>query len=113
MADETQHEPPNPRGRRKTDRKLPTPRPGQTMWVVLGFLLLLALAQTFFVSMQSGETIGYSQFKAAVREGRVQEVTVAEDRVRGAYKKQGDEKPKLFTAVRIEDPKLIEDLEKH
>ena len=111
MADETPNVPPNPRGRRKTDRKLPTPRPGQTMWVVLGFLLMLALGQMFFVSMQTGETIAYSEFKAAVREGRVQDVTVAEDRIRGTYKVTGNEKPKPFNAVRIEDPKLIEELE--
>src|SRR5262249_17573602 len=56
------------------------------------------------------ETISYSQFKGLVRSGGVQEVTVAEDRVRGTYK---DAKAALhtFTAVRIEDPKLIEDLE--
>src|SRR5687767_3870283 len=110
MADDTQT-PPNPRGRRKTDRRMPTPRPGQTMWVVLGFLLMLALGQMFFVSLQTGETIAYSEFKAAVRDGRVQDVTVAEDRIRGTFKAKGNEKPKPFSAVRIEDPKLIEELE--
>ena len=112
MADET-NVPPNPRGgRRKSDRRL-TPRPGQTLWVVFGFLLMLALGQALFFTMQSGETISYSDFKAAVRAGKVQEVTVALDRVRGQLKAEGDKKARPFTAVRIEDPKLIEELEKY
>ena len=114
MADETPNAPPNPRGRRKTDRRLPTrPGAGQTVWLVLGFLLMLALGQAFFFSMQSGETIAYSDFKAAVRDGRVQEVTVAEDRVRGVLKAEGNAKARPFTAIRVEDPKLVEDLERH
>jgi cell division protease FtsH len=82
------------------------------MWYVLGFLVLLALGQAFFYTMQSNEAISYSEFKQAVRDGRVQEVTVAQDRVRGTLKAppQGT---RPFTAVRIEDPKLLEDLERH
>jgi cell division protease FtsH len=82
------------------------------MWYVLGFLLLLALGQAFFFSIQSGRTVPYSDFKTMVRDGRVQEVTVAEDRVRGMLKTAPEGQPKAFTTVRIEDPKLIEDLEK-
>jgi cell division protease FtsH len=80
------------------------------MWYVLGFLLLLALGQAFFFSLQSGETIPYSTFKQFVRDGKVQEVAVAEDRVHGTLKDAA--KPRPFSAVRIEDPKLLEELEK-
>ena len=80
------------------------------MWYVLGFLLLLALGQAFFVSVQSGETLSYSDFKKAVREHQVQEVTVADDRIRGTLKSD-TAKPRNFSAIRIEDPKLMEDLE--
>jgi cell division protease FtsH len=83
------------------------------MWYVLGFLLLLLLAQAFFFSMQSGETLPYSEFKALVRQGKVQEVTVAEDRVRGILRAEGSERGRPFTAIRIEDPKLVEELEQH
>ena len=108
MAEET----PKPaKSRRTSDRRLP-PRtgPGSAMWYVLGFLLLLALGQAFFFSLQSGETIPYSTFKQLVRDGKVQEVAVAEDRVHGTLKDAA--KPRPFSAVRIEDPKLLEDLEK-
>jgi cell division protease FtsH len=113
MADETPGKPPNPRGRRAGDRRL-TPRsgPASAMWYVLGFLLLLALGQAFFFSMQSGQAIPYSDFKRFVREGQVQEVVVGEDQIRGKLKPLSDGQPRPFTTVPIEDPKLIEELEK-
>jgi cell division protease FtsH len=82
------------------------------MWYVLGFLLLLAVGQAFFFSIQSRDTIPYSEFKTRVREGKVQDVVVAEDRVRGTLKTD-DGKGRPFVAVRIEDPKLLEELEKY
>jgi cell division protease FtsH len=112
--DETSSKTPNPRARRGGDRRLPTrPPAGSAMWYVLGFLLLAALGQAFFLSLQSGDQIGYSEFKTRVRENKVAEVTVAEDRIHGTFKPEGGAKPKPFVAVRIEDPKLVEDLEQH
>ena len=107
MAEDT----PTPKSRR-ADRRLP-PRtgPGSATWYVLGLLLVLALGQAFFFSLQSGETVSYSAFKQFVRDGKVQEVAVAEDRVHGTLKDPAA-KPRPFSAVRIEDPKLVEDLEK-
>ena len=89
------------------------PRPGSAMWYVLGFLVLLALGQAFLYSIQSRNTVSYSDFKNRVREGRVQEVFVGEDRVRGLLKGTSDPRTRSFTAVRIEDPKLLEDLERY
>ena len=66
MADQTPPKIPNPRGKKPGDRRL-TPRtgPSSAMWYVLGFLLLLALANAFFFSLQSGQTLSYSDFKSA------------------------------------------------
>jgi cell division protease FtsH len=89
------------------------PRPGSAMWYVLGFLVLLALGQAFLYSIQSRNTVSYSDFKNRVREGRVQEVFVGEDRVRGLLKGTSDPRTRSFTAVRIEDPKLLVDLERY
>jgi cell division protease FtsH len=112
MADAPVEKTPNPRGRRSGDRRLPgRPAPGTTMWYVLGFILVLALAQLVFLSIQSGDTIAYSEFKRLLREGQVQEVTVAEDRIRGALKPGSDGKARPFTTVRIDDPKLVEELD--
>ena len=114
MAEEKPETPPNPRGQRKGDRRVMVrPGPGQAMWLGLGVLLMLALGQAVFLSVQSGQTLSYSEFKEAVRSGRVQEVTVATETVHGLLKPEDGGKPKPFTAVRIEDPKLVEELDAH
>jgi cell division protease FtsH len=110
MVNEQQSKLPNPRGRRPRDRRLPArPGAGSAIWYVLGFFLLLAIGQAFFYSMQTGDTISYSEFKSHVREGRVQEVTISEEHIRGQLKIQGGA-TRPFMAVRVEDPKLVEDL---
>ena len=112
MSEETPAKPPNPRGRRTGDRRLPVRPSGFAMWYVLGFLVLAALGQALFFSLRSGQQISYSEFRAHVRANQVQEVTVAEDHVYGLLRTD-DGKGKPFTAVRIEDPKLLEELEQH
>jgi cell division protease FtsH len=114
MADRKAPSPPNPRGgRRRGERLRGAPPGGSAAWYVLAFLILVAIVQAVFFSLQSGRTIQYSEFKSLVRAGKVQEVVVAEDRVSGTLK-QADEKGRAaFVAVRIEDPKLLEDLDRH
>jgi len=113
MADQTSSKVPNPRGKKPGERRLsPRPGPSSAMWYVLGFLLLLALGNAFFFSLQSGQTVSYSQFKGLVRDGKVQEVTVAEDRIRGQLKQPPEKGSRNFTVVPIEDPSLVAELEK-
>jgi len=83
------------------------------VWYVLAFLLLLALVQAFFFTLRSGRTISYSEFKTLVRDGKVQEVVVAEDRVRGMLKTAESDAGRSFVAIRIEDPQLLPELDKH
>jgi len=105
---------PPAKNRRAGERRTgPRAAPGGAVWYVLGFLVLLAVAQGFFYQLQAGETISYSEFKALVREDKVQEVTLSEDRLHGTLKPVGTEKGKPFAAVRVTDPKLAEDLEAH
>ncbi len=106
---------PNPRGKRLgNERRLsPRPAPGTAIWYVLGFLMLFGIAQSVFLSTRAGETISYSDFKAHVRAGRVQEVTVGPESVHGTLKPEQGRPARPFSAVRIEDPKLVEELERH
>jgi cell division protease FtsH len=106
---------PPTRNRRSGDRRLsPRPGAGGAIWYVLGFMLLLALAQAFFYQVQGGETISYSDFKNYVRQDRVQEVTLSDERVRGLLKPDSSGgKAKPFSAVRVTDDKLPEELEQH
>ena len=111
MADE-QPPVPNPRGRRTGDRRPAARRPpGSAMWYVVGFLVLLAVAQAVFFSVQTGEAIPYSEFKRLVREGRVQALTLTPEYVRGTLQPSDGNQPRAFTTVRIEDPKLVEELD--
>jgi cell division protease FtsH len=105
---------PPSKNRRAAERRTgPRTPPGSAVWYVLAFLLLLAVAQAFFFQIQSGETIPYSEFKQLVRDGKVQEVTLSEERIRGVLKTPGAERGKPFTAIRVTDAKLPEELEAH
>jgi len=108
-------ETPRPQNRRSGERRTgPRTTPGGAVWYVLGFLLLLALAQAFFYQIQNGEQISYSDFKVLVRENKVQDVTLSDDRLHGTLKPVGNDKNgKPFSAIRVTDAKLPEDLEAH
>ena len=76
----------NPRDKRPVDRRplAPGGRPAGAIWYVLGFLLLMALAQAWFLSPSGGQ-VSYSDFKQAIRSGQVSEVVVGEQTIRGTY----------------------------
>jgi cell division protease FtsH len=95
-----------PQGGKKTS----APSRPTAIWWVLGALVLLALAQAYFLA-PSGRQIPYSEFKAFVRSGQVAEVSVGETTIRGQLKKADG--PTAFTTTRIEDPKLLEELDQH
>jgi cell division protease FtsH len=89
----------------------PGPRPGWSLWYGLGLLLLLGVAQMYFMT-PGGRTISYSEFKTFVRNGEVAEVTIGDQTLHGTLK-GGNANPSAqqFTATRVEDPKLAEELE--
>src|SRR5690349_4443293 len=100
----------NPRDKRKGERRmLGGGRPGGAVWYVLGFLMLMALAQTWFMT-PAGRPVSYSDFKQAVRAGQVAEVVVGEQTIRGTFKRETNGSLN-FNVNRIEDPKLLEELD--
>ncbi len=81
------------------------------MWYGLAFLLLLAMAQTYFL-VPAGRQIPYSEFKANLKQGKVAEATVGEQLIRGTLKPAApNATPEAFTTTRIEDPTLVSELE--
>jgi cell division protease FtsH len=106
----------NPRDPKPGERKSLTPmRPAFSLWYVLGMLLLLAIAQAWFMA-PPGESLPYSEFKALVRGGQVAEVTVGEATITGRLKQargEGRRATAQFVTTRIEDPRLLEELEAH
>jgi cell division protease FtsH len=99
----------NPRDKRPGDRRVFGAQRRSGIWYVLGALLLLALVQTWLLT-PNGKAITYSEFKQAVRNGLVAEVTVGEQTIIGEYKKESNGS-KAFSTTRIEDPKLLDDLD--
>ncbi len=100
----------NPRaGDRRGQRQLP-PRASSSLWYGLAFLLLLGLAQMYFLA-PAGRSVPYSEFKQMVKNGQVAEVTIGDQVIRGTLKDGANDKAKQFTTARVEDPKLSEELE--
>src|SRR6266487_2337122 len=98
----------NPRaGDRRGQRPL-APRPSSSLWYGLAFLLLLGLAQMYYLT-PTGRSIRYSEFKTLLKTGQVAEVTIGEQVIRGTLN-QGDDK-RQFTTTRVDDPKLTEELD--
>jgi cell division protease FtsH len=79
------------------------------LWWVLGVLTLLAIGQAYFLA-PAGRQVSYSEFKELVRSGQVAEVAVGDTIIRGTLKK-AESGATAFTTTRIEDPKLVEELD--
>src|SRR4051812_27544698 len=98
---------PGPRGERRAFPR----RPSGSMWYGVALLALLGVAQVYFL-VPAGRQIPYSEFKSLLKDGKIAEVTVAEETIRGSLKAQSTgNKPETFTATRIEDPALVSELE--
>jgi cell division protease FtsH len=83
------------------------------LWYAVVFLMVLAAGQMYFLT-PPGRAIPYSQFKAQLKSGNVDELTIGEQVIRGTLKtpltdSQGQ--VRQFTTTRVEDPKLVEELE--
>src|SRR5262245_8193037 len=106
----------SPRDRKPGERRtLSQQRPTFSIWYVLGLLLLLALAQAWFLT-PAGRQIPYSEFKTLVRNNQVLEATVSDQTINGKLREaqgEGRQRTDLFVTTRIEDPKLVEDLDAH
>jgi cell division protease FtsH len=73
-------------------------------------MLLLAWFQSYIGGQQT-EKISYSKFKQWARDGKVENLVVAPEKITGNVKdEKGPVKP--FETVRVEDPELVGQLEK-
>ena len=90
------------------ERRQQTSKP-TALWWVLGVLTLLAIGQAYFLA-PAGRQVSYSEFKELVRSGQVAEVAVGDTIIRGTLKK-AENGATAFTTTRIEDPKLVEELD--
>jgi cell division protease FtsH len=100
----------NPRGGDRRGGQRPLGRPGSSLWYGLAFLLILAVAQMYYLT-PGGRSIPYSEFKDLVKRGQVAEVTISDQVIRGTLKQADAKGNNQFTTTRVEDPKLTEELE--
>jgi hypothetical protein len=79
--------------------------------VAIGFLLVIQnvlFARPF-------EQLPYSDFKAALRQDRIEDVQISAHTMRGTLRPSTGEKspPLRFMTVRVDDPELVQELEAH
>ena len=83
----------SPRGRDRSGQRPIGPRPAASLWYGLAFLLLLGLAQMYYLA-PNGRPLPYSEFKTLLKNGQVAEVTIGEQSIRGTLKQAADNDPK-------------------
>jgi len=85
------------------------------VFIALWALMLIQIFVTPFLFLKPME-IPYSEFKAAVAAGKVEEVSIGSAVIHGRMKPDPSAPTKegrLFDTVRVEDPDLIRDLQAH
>jgi cell division protease FtsH len=95
---------------RQPRRRVPPRRPFSPIWfgaILFGLLLVVNAITTV---LHQGQTLDYSEFKSLLAQGQIVEVQLSKDSVSGKYQ-DGDGTQKTFTTVRVEDPKLAEQLD--
>ena len=91
----------------------PDARKRQIMiWYVLAAVMGVLLFQAFWASYSEVETIPYSEFETLLDQGKVADVTVGADSIRGTLKEPLPSGKREFFAVRV-DPQLAEKLASH
>jgi cell division protease FtsH len=91
-------------GRKQDQRKVHF-----SIWYFIAALLAIMWFQTLMTDQQANR-VSYSEFKQLVRTGKVETVTISPETVTATLKEaQGPNKS--ISAVRVEDPDLVKDLE--
>jgi cell division protease FtsH len=81
-------------------------------WYFVIAMIVIMLLQQWLLESRQVETVPYSEFQAMVREGRVAEVSVADQYIRGRLNEPlPDGRTQIF-ALRV-DPDLAQDLEQY
>ena len=114
MPTQPNSHPPNPRGDKRGGNRASTPPPAalRPLWIGLAFLAAVMVAQTLLLNVGEPQ-ISYSDFKERVRDGRVENVVITTQSIRGTTPDGSGEGLERFTVVRVDDPGLIEELEMH
>jgi cell division protease FtsH len=95
-------------------RRNPAPRPPRRIfspvWLIVSFFALFLLVNLVSSALREGKALEYSEFKSLLQQGRIVEVTLSDESIRGKYQ-DGDGNQQSFSTVHVDDPKLVEQLE--
>jgi cell division protease FtsH len=85
-----------------------------SIWYVFIAIWLMLLIQIFVTPLIGPKELAYTEFKKSVAEDKILEVAISQTLIHGRAKDGalgdgGD----LFRTIRVEDPRLLEDLEQH
>jgi len=86
------------------------PKAHFSIWYFVIAFLLFTLLQSYFLSPKV-ETIPYSRFKQYLAEGQVNSLIIGPDNITGILKGKEGQEGQNFTAIRVEDPDLVKELE--
>jgi cell division protease FtsH len=82
-----------------------------TIWYFLIAFLLILVIQTYFMNKKGEDILSYSEFKEAVHEDKVKDITITDEYIAGT--RETEKGPRRFQTVRVADPDLVKDLESH
>ena len=80
-------------------------------WLGIAVLWAALLVLGFLTPSGKSEALSYTDFKAAVAAGKVEEVVISPTEVRGRMKGEEKKPGAPFTVVRVDDPDLVRSLE--
>ena len=92
------------------DRKQDQRKVHFSIWYFIVALLVIMWFQTFLTEQQTNR-VSYSEFKKLIRSGKVESVVISPDKVTGTLKEAKEPNNRTVSAVRVEDPDLVKDLE--
>jgi len=81
-----------------------------TIWYILIAFLIILFIQNYFVTKKV-EEIPYSEFKAALRTGKIKDLTITAETISGV--RENEKGPQRFQTFRVEDPDLVKELDTH
>jgi cell division protease FtsH len=90
-------------------RRPPVGRSISPLWLGLALFGLLVIVNIFSAALGRGKSLQYSEFKTLVSQGRVTELTLGVESIRGKYLDPSDTE-QAFNTVRVEDPDLVKEL---
>jgi cell division protease FtsH len=80
-----------------------------TIWYILIAFLVILLIQNYLTTQKAEEVIPYSDFKAAVKAGKIKDLVITDEFISG--QRETEKGLQRFQTVRVVDPDLVKELD--